>query len=138
MKVIRVQATGTGQVVSWFRFLEGKLVPPSVWSRYTLLTTIIPDVISDVMNYCQEIDSAYTFRVIIPNGPTSGSFDIVLTGQNFKILCSRRLIRGWFPLNPFACEFGSNYDVIFSVMADESFESNLLKTLKDKYITFDL
>ena len=138
MKVVRVQATGTGQVVSWFRFLESKLSPASTWERMTFITTVLPNVITDVMDYCKIIDLQYTFRVIHPNGLVSMSFDIMLAGQNFKILCSRRLIRGWYPLNPFAAEFGSNYDVIFSITADESFESNLLKMLKNKYLTYDL
>ena len=138
MKIIRTQATGTGQVVSYSKFIESKLVPASIWGRITFFTTIIPNVITDVIDYCKNIDPQYTFRVIIPNRPNSMSFDIVLAGQNFQILCSRRLMRGWFPLNPFAANFGSNYDVIFSIMADEAFESNLLKTLKNKYLTYEL
>ena len=138
MKVIRVQATGTSQVVSYTGFLKSKLIPPSSWERYTLVTTIIPDALSDVMDYCKDIDPQYTFRVIVPNGPTSASFDVVLTGNSFKIQCSQRLVRGWFPLFPLAPEFGSNYDVIFSIMAEESIQTHLLKTLKDKYIAFEL
>ena len=138
MKIMRVQATGTGQVVSYFKFIQSQLVPASIWERLIDFVTTIPNAIIDVMDYCKDIDPQYTFRVIIPNGPTSASFDIMLAGRNFQILCSRRLIRGWFPLNPFASNFGSNYDVIFSILADEPFESNLLQTLKNKYMTFDL
>ena len=138
MKVARVQATGKGQVVSYFQFIKHKLTPASIWECLTGFTTVIPNVINDVMDYCKNADPQYSFRVIIPNGVTSASFDILLAGQNFRIQCSRRLVRGWFPLNPFAAEFGSNYDVIFSIVAEGSFESLLLKTLKDKYITFEI
>ncbi|MCL2118184.1 MAG: hypothetical protein FWH27_07130 [Planctomycetaceae bacterium] len=138
MKIIRTQATGTGQVVSYAKFIESKLVPASILRRLTDLVTTIPNVLTDVIDYCKGIDPQYTFRVIIPNSFTSASFDVALAGQDFQILCSRRLIRGWFPFNPLAANFGSNYDVIFSVMADEAFESNLLKTLKNKYMTYDL
>gem|GEM_PF-1919007 len=138
MKVIRAQATGAGQVVSWTGFLKSKLIAPLGWERYISLTTIIPDVLSDVMNYCNDVDPQYTFRVLVPNGPTSASFDVVLTGNNFKITCSKRLMRGWFPINLFAAEFGSNYDVIFSIMAEESIESHLAGLLKANYIAFEL
>ena len=138
MKIIRTQATGTGQVVSYFKFIDNKLVKASIFERLTDFVTTIPNVITDVVDFCKKIDPQHTFRVIIPNRPNSMSFDIVLAGQNFQILCSRRLMRGWFPLNPFAANFGSNYDVIFSIMADEAFESNLLKMLKNKYMTYEL
>jgi len=138
MKIIRAQATGTGRVLSHFRFRASELTPASALDRCTNLTTILPDVMNDVINYCEKIDPQYTFRVIIPNGPTSASFDVVLKGNNFKILCSRRLMRGWFPLNPFAAEFGSNYDVIFSIAAEESFETPLLTMLKEKYMIFEV
>jgi hypothetical protein len=138
MKIIRAQATGTGFGLPGLRLVEGELIRASVWERCLFFTTILPDVMFDVMNYCKKIDPQYTLQVIIPNGFTSASFDVVLKGNNFKILCSRRLMRGWFPLNPFAADFGSNYDVIFSIAAEESFETPLLTMLKEKYMIFEV
>jgi len=71
MKIIRVQATGTGLILSGLpglRLVEGELIRASVWERCLFFTTILPDVMFDVMNYCKKIDQQYTLRVIIPNG----------------------------------------------------------------------
>ena len=138
MKIIRAQATGTGQHLSCFRFIQGKVIPASALERCLFLDTIIPDVISDVANYCKKVDPQYTFRVVVPDGFTSCSIDIALKGNNFIISCSQRLIRGWFPFNFFAPAFGSNYDVIFSIAAEESFETPLLTMLKEKYMIFEV
>jgi len=35
----------------------------------------------------------------------------------FEVHCGRRLARGFFPLNPIAAEFGSNYDVPVTISA---------------------
>ena len=50
----------------------------------------------------------------VPQGWTSAPLDVAVNGSGFSVACSRRLVRGWFPLNPFAAEFGSNFDVVVS------------------------
>ncbi|WP_180277662.1 hypothetical protein [Nostoc sp. 'Peltigera malacea cyanobiont' DB3992] len=41
----------------------------------------------------------------------------LLARRNLQIFCDRRLVRRWLWFNPFAAEFGSNYDVTVMVEA---------------------
>lgn len=64
----------------------------------------------------------------------TAALDLALLGTGFEILCSRRLVRGLFPLNPFAAEFGSNYDVVVTVTASsDEIQSKVMGLLQSKY-----
>ena len=132
MITLVAKAEGTGRVVSWSRFKQGEWVDQS---RISLTpTTVIPDVIVDVMEQCESIDAECSIEPLFPNGFTTAQFDIAILGKGFHITCSRRLARGLFPLNPIAAEFGSNYDVLLSITADDSeIEQKLASVISDKY-----
>ena len=111
---MRVRATGDGRIVGWAELKKGCLVDTTRLSRL-FLTTTLTDVIADLCAWSQEFDPDYRIEMLIPNGPTTASLDIKLVATDFEIICARRLVRGWFPLNPIAPEFGSNYDVVGTV-----------------------
>ena len=121
--IIKTRAQGTGRVVNCSALLKGQLVDQSRWSLSP--TTVIPDVIDEVIRKCQELDSTSQLEILSPNKVTTLSFDLLIQGNSFQVTCSRRLARGLFPLNPVAAEFGRNYDAIFNINADESVESEL-------------
>ena len=112
--VFRVRATGTGRVVRRSELLKGNLADVS---RFLAPAdrAVLPNVICDLHALAQSLDRDCQLKVLLPNGYTTASLDLVLTGSDFEIVCARRLVRGWFPLNPIAAEFGSNYDVIVTV-----------------------
>jgi hypothetical protein len=117
---------------SWSRFKQGEWVGQS---RISLSpTTVIPDVIVDVMEQCKAIDSTCSIEPLFPNGFTTAQFDIAIHGKGFEVNCGRRLARGLFPLNPLAAEFGSNYDVLVTVSADDrEIEKKLEGFVSEKY-----
>jgi hypothetical protein len=114
---MRVRATGSGRVVGWSELKEGRLVDATRFGRL-LLTTTLTDVITDLCALAESVDGEYEIVMIVPNGPTSASLDMKLLGLGFEIVCSRRLVRGWFPFNPIAAEFGANYDVVVTIGGD--------------------
>jgi hypothetical protein len=98
------------------------------------LTTVIPDVIVDVMEKCGSLDPSCAVETLFPNGFTTAQFDISIRGNGFEVNCGRRLARGLFPLNPFAAEFGSNYDVLVTVSAtDQKVEETIAEAVAGKY-----
>lgn len=132
MVTLRARATGSGLVVNWPRFKKGELVNCSRW--YFLLTTLLTDVVTDVINWAKETDPACTVTPLFPNGFTTASFDIAVNGKGFQVNCGRRLVRGLFPLNPLAAEFGSNYDVLVTVTADRpEVEKTITEVVSRKY-----
>jgi hypothetical protein len=133
MKTIRVRAASTGRVVCWRSFARGTIVEPTFWQRVVRLTTTLPDVMIDVIEAASSRDSSMKLTCIVPNGPTTAQLDISIIGEGFEMVCSRRLVRGWFPLNPFAAEFGSNYDIILSADGDSRFVFDLLRLLGSRY-----
>ncbi len=132
MITLVAKANGTGRVVSWSRFKQGEWVDQS---RISLTpTTIIPDVIVDVMKKCESFDPSCSVELLFPNGFTTAQFDIAIKGEGFQVNCGRRLARGHFPLNPFAAEFGSNYDVLVAVSAaDPKVEEAIAEAVSGKY-----
>lgn len=131
MKILKARATGTGRIVSWLKFKKGLLVNQSRFFSLTP-TTVIPDVLNDVLKKCKEIDAEFKINIISPNGFTTVGFDIVLISSTFQVNCSRRLARGLFPFNPIAAEFGSNYDVIFTISAkSEEVEQKIINAVLD-------
>jgi hypothetical protein len=80
------------------------------------------------------LDKGYRLVTVVPNGPTTAALDLALLGTGFEIICSRRLVRGLFPLNPFAAEFGSNYDVVVTINASsDEVRSKVMGLLQSKY-----
>jgi hypothetical protein len=133
MATIRVQATGSGRIVGWSELKQGRLVDTSRLARL-LFTTTLTDVITDLCVLAESLDKGYRIVTVVPNGPTTAALDLALLGAGFEIMCSRRLVRGLFPLNPFAAEFGSNYDVVVTVNApSDEVRSKVVGLLQSKY-----
>ena len=71
--------------------------------------------------------------------PTSASLDLAIIGNGFKVLCARRLVRGLFPLNPFAAEFGENYDVVVTVeTVSQADGEKIVDTLRSRFACKDV
>ena len=133
MATIRVQATGDGRIVGWSELKQGRLVDTSRLARL-FLTTTLTDVITDLCLLAESLDKGYRIVTVVPNGATTTALDLALLGTGFEIMCSRRLVRGLFPLNPFAAEFGSNYDVLVTVNASsDEVRSKVIGLLQSKY-----
>ena len=132
MTILRVRAKGTGRVVRYSALKRGALVETTRLGSLFFSTTL-PDVITDVLAATEEFDQNRRVTTVVPNGPTTASLDLAIMGNGFEVLCSRRLVRGLFPLNPFAAEFGSNYDVVVSIKAATEVESRLVDMLRGKY-----
>ena len=132
MITLLAKAEGTGRVVNWSRFKKGELVDQS---RFSLaLTTVIPDVIVDVMEKCESLDASCSVETLFPNGFTTAHFEISIKGNGFEVHCGRRLARGFFPLNPIAAEFGSNYDVPVTISAtNQKIEEAIAEAVSGKY-----
>ena len=133
MITLLAKAKGTGRLVNWSRFKQGEWVDQS---RISLTpTTVIPDVIVDVMGQCESIDASCSVEPLFPNGFTTAQFDISIKGKGFQVNCGRRLARGLFPLNPFAAEFGSNYDVLVAISAaNREVEESIASVVSDNYV----
>ncbi len=126
--IIKTKATKTAYTISWSKFKDSVVKKQS---RLSLTpTTLIPDVIDDLFKKSEELDSAFKVQIIIPNGYTSASMDFAIIGHNFEVTCSRRLVRGCFPFNPFAAEFGGNYDVTCTINAENNIEKDFEEVLK--------
>jgi hypothetical protein len=131
MRTLKVKAQSKGKVVDWYKFRKGVLRNRGTFS---FLTTALTDVITDVIGLCRSEDPHSDIKVVIPNGFFSSAFDLSITAKDFKIVCGRRLTRGFFPLNPIAAEFAYNYDVILSIDTSLfNFEEKLVGFLKAKY-----
>ena len=132
MITLIARARGTGRVVNWSRFKKGEWVDQSRFSATP--TTVIPDVIVDVIAQCESIDPLCSVEVLFPNGFTTAQFDIAIRGHAFGVNCSRRLTRGMFPLNPFAAECGANYDVLVTIAsAKENIEEQIAEVVSQQY-----
>lgn len=133
MTSMRVRATADGRIVGWSELKKGRLVDTTRLSRL-FLTTTLTDVIADLCAWSQEFDSNSRIEMLIPNGPATASLDIKLVAKGFEIVCARRLVRGWFPLNPIAAEFGSNYDVVVTITGGSPNVTEMLRRLRTKYL----
>jgi hypothetical protein len=133
MVKIRAMATGSGLIINWLRFKKGELVPCSRWS--CLLTTVLTDVVTDLIDCAIGIDPTCTVTPLFPNGFTTTTFVIAIKGKGFLLICARRLVRGLFPLNPIAAEFGRNYDVLITVTADTpEVAKRIIEEVRRKYV----
>ena len=133
MATIRAKATGDGRIVGWSELKQGRLVDASRLARL-FFTTTLTNVITDLCTLSKSLDSGCRIVTVTPNGPTTAALDLALIGTGFEIMCSRRLVRGLFPLNPFAAEFGSNYDVVVTVTSPSAeVESKVLGLVQSKY-----
>lgn len=131
MAILRVRAKGNGRKVIWSKLKQSQLVD----HRWSLApTTVLTDVVTDVINLCESLDSTSLVRTIVPNGFTRIGFVLAIVGKEFEVTCARRLVRGLFPLNPLAVEFGSNYDVVVTVGGTSpTAEAKIVKMLTSKY-----
>jgi hypothetical protein len=133
MATLHVQATSTGRVVSYSQLKNGVLRDASRLGSL-FMTTTLPNVITDILHLAESFDKGYRIETVIPNSPTTASLDLSISGNGFNVLCARRLVRGWFPLNPFAAEFGGNYDVVVTINADDqAAHDRIVDMLKSKY-----
>ena len=132
MATIRVQATGNGRIVGWQELKAGRLVDKSRLATL-FFTTTLTNVITDLCALAESLDKSYRIVTVVPNGPTTAALDLALLGKGFQIMCSRRLVRGLFPLNPLAAEFGSNYDVVVTVSSSDEVQSKVVGMLQSKY-----
>lgn len=133
MITLRATATGSGRIVRWRKFKRGELVPGSRWS--CLFTTALTDVVTDVIDCAEGMDPTCTITPLFPNGFTTANFDIAIKGKGFHVNCGKRLVRGLFPFNPIAAEFGSNYDVLVTVTADTpEVEKRIVDEVRRKYL----
>jgi hypothetical protein len=130
--IIVAQATGTGRVVRWSALKEGRLEDATRLGTL-FFTTTLPDVITCLLAAAEAADPKYRLVTVIPNGPTRASLDLAILGSGFEVLCSRRLVRGLFPVNPFAAEFGANYDVVVSINAPVELEAQWINELQANY-----
>lgn len=132
MAILRVRARGNGRKVLWSQLKQGNLVDAVGFSLAP--TTVLTDVVTDVVEICHTLDSGSRVVVVVPNGFTRVGFNLAILGRGFEVTCARRLVRGCFPLNPLAAEFGSNYDVVVSVAAPSSeIASKIVGMLSSKY-----
>ena len=133
MSILRVKANGTGRVVSWNALKRDELRDASPIERMICLTTVLPDVINDVLETTKDCDPHRRVTCVVANGPTSAALDLAIIGGEFEVNCARRLVRGMFPLNPFAAEFGRNYDVVVTINAKPALEASLTMRLRSRY-----
>ncbi len=134
MVILRVQARSDGRVVSWSGLKQGRLVDVSRLGTL-LFSTTLTDVVADLCTFASSLDGKYRIEMIVPNGPKTASYDLALVGEGFRIVCSRRLVRGWFPLNPLAAEWGANYDIVVTAHAESSeTETQVVGMLTSKYM----
>jgi hypothetical protein len=132
MITMRAQAKGTGRVVNWSKFKQGELVDQGRLSLSP--TTVIPDVVTDVIAACRNLAGEIEIKTIIPNGFTTTGFDIAILGRGLRVNCSRRLVRGGFPFNILAAEFGANYDVLLTISAEDPMvEEKIAGSIRGKY-----
>ncbi len=132
MITLRARATRSGRIVNWPRFKKGELVACSRWN--CLLTAVLTDVVTDLIDEAKRLDPSCTIIPLFPNGFTTASFDIAIKGEGFQVNCGRRLVRGLFPLNPIAAEFGANYDVLVAINGDTTeLEEKIAGRIRQKY-----
>lgn len=131
--ILRARATGKGRIVEWSGFKQGKLVDKSRPLSMSI-TTVLTNVVSDLIAACERIDPACTITPLFPNGFTTASFDLMIQSRDFQVHCGRRLVRGLFPFNPFAAEFGRNYDVLVNISAnDPATRERLADVVREHY-----
>lgn len=133
MPILHVKATDSGRVVSWPKLKQGQLADTQRL-RSLAPTTVLTDVVTDIHDLCRTLDSNCRFVTIIPNGFTSLTFNLAFIGRGFEVTCTRRIVRGWFPLNLVAQEFGGNYDVVVTVNGTNGDAiGKVLEMLKSNY-----
>jgi len=134
MTTLHVRATKTGRVVSYSRLKRGVLCDASRWT-HLFFTTTLPDVVTDILGLCESFDKHVRVATVIPNSATSAALDLAIQGTGFNVVCARRLVRGFFPLNPFAPEFGGNYDVMVTIDSEnQPIRDKLVEMLQSKYL----
>ena len=134
MSVIRVRATADGRVVRWSDLKQNRLVDTKGIGRLLAFTTILTDVVTDLCSLAESLDRDFRIVTVAPSGHTTTSFDLALIGDGFEVTCGRRLVRGGFPFNPLAAEFGRNYDVLVTIAApSDRMTTAVMAMLESRY-----
>lgn len=129
--LLRIRATKTGLVVDYRKFLEGKVVPASRILK-GFMTTTLPDVMTDIQELCFQRQPETEIEIGVPNSFVTANLVVAYRSQEFRVICGRTLVRGL--LNPFAAEFGKNYDILTYIESDlKEFHDELRSVLETKY-----
>lgn len=118
-KVLEVQPTGRGEVVGWSAFNRGEFKPAGGLARCFALTTALTDAVTAMWKVCTHLAPDCQRFVRKPNGFFNTYFCVEFRSSNFAVTAERRLVRGGFPLNPLAAEAGRNYNILFTITADD-------------------
>lgn len=129
--LVQFEATSTGRVVDYYDFLEGNLTDASRLKKF-FMTTTLPDVFTDIHEFCQNIDPSLQILIDSPNSFVTTKLTASLAGNSFLIHCGRKWIRSrWFP---FGAEFGRNYDLlVYAESSDSDFLFELKRQLQSRY-----
>jgi hypothetical protein len=132
-RVFKAQASGTGKYVDWSKFKQYGEIEERNPVKSSFMTTTIPDILNDLLSFLAEKHIDFQVKTIFPNGFTTTSLDLLIECDDIHILCGRRLVRGFFPFNPFAAEFGKNYDLMFSLSGSEALVEGICEQVITKY-----
>ena len=138
MSVIRVRATADGRVVRWSDLKQNRLVDTQGIGRLLAFTTTLTDVVTDLCSLAELLDGNFRIVTVVPNGHTTTSFDLALIGDDFELTCGRRLVRGGFPFNPLAAEFGCNYDVLVTIAESSDRMTTAVMTLLESKYSYEM
>lgn len=137
MPILRVKATAAGRRVWWSDFKQSRLVD-APFSLSPAPRTILTNVVTDLCAECESLDRNCHLVTVIPNGFRSFTFNLAITGNGFEVTCTRRMVRGWFPLNPFAAESAANFDIIVTINGEDEVVNKLTAMIKSKYECSDV
>ena len=82
---------------------------------------------------CESLDSRSRVVPVVPNGFFRVGFTLAVLCRDIEVTCAKRLVRGWFPFNPVAAEFGANYDVVVTVAGASQDAGMIVNMLTSKY-----
>jgi hypothetical protein len=117
---------------------QNRLVDTMGIGRLLAFTTTLTDVVTDLCSLAASLDGNFRIVTVVPNGPATTSFDLALIGEGFELTCGRRLVRGGFPFNPLAAEFGRNYDVLVTLAASSNRMTTALMTMLESKYSYEM
>ncbi|MCF6312067.1 MAG: hypothetical protein L3J39_06420 [Verrucomicrobiales bacterium] len=129
--LLHSRATKTGLIVDHRKFLEGEVVPASRILK-GFMTTTLPNVMTDIQEYCFQKRLDTEIEIGVPNSFVTANLVVAYRSQSFRVICGRSVVRSLW--NPFAAEFGKNYDVMTFIESDmKKFHDELRSLLTTKY-----
>lgn len=129
---LKVKPKSSGKRISWTKFLQGKIVETGRFGA--LFTIVLTDVVSDVYDYCFDLDA--NSQIIIKNGNdfTNPNFEFQIVSEHFKVNCKRILSFKKLLKNPLAAESGNNFEVILSIKSNsQKIAESICKRITTKY-----